>query len=152
VISIVSLVRTVNSDHQRVEAQKAEQADRVVTLVIAGGRGTRLMVRNYSPLPVYDVWVFGPGTSRALGALPPCRQFDVSGETDVNQWSTDLPVLGLQFTDSSGRQWHRYAAEPPESGPMPAPAVHRIRSSGKGSGFGTSGGPQAADRIPGGCA
>lgn len=137
-ISIASLMQTQATQHEADQQRQAAQADLVVTELYPAGNEAKVMVQNFSSLPIYRLSISGRDEDDLVGTLPPCSQIDITriaqpSGTDL-LWSDGIPPVGLEFTDATGLVWSRLGADAPHRGKLSDAETAKITEGSKMSG------------------
>lgn len=135
VISVVSLMQTQAAQHKADEQQQAAQANLVVTELYPVDNRAKVMVQNFSSLPIYRLDIFGRDGDDLVGTLPPCSEIDITSiaqppGTDL-LWSDGVPPVGLEFTDAAGLVWSRLGGDAPHSGQLSDTETAKISKGSK---------------------
>jgi hypothetical protein len=125
-LSILTLAQAYDVQNRTNAQQRAEQASLVVAELYPGTsrQQARVMVENYSNLPVYRLSVIGPASQGEVGTLPRCSAINVTSMAETSRADLPsgdgVPPIALEYTDADGIVWYRLGAKAPHRGRLPA--------------------------------
>jgi hypothetical protein len=131
-ISLVGFVSSQSAQHRADEREQSSQALQIITAVVPGDPG-HVAVQNYSDLPVAWLTVTTAAGRQELGTLPPCFEFDITKQMLARNHNSDPEqheVIGVEFLDAQGREWHRESNDGPNAGLLPDDDVTGILARG----------------------
>lgn len=133
-ISGISLWQSQGVQNKADAQAQAAQANLVVTGLYPAtptktGQG-RVMVQNFSKLPISAMSIIGRDHIESIATLPACSEIDITGVAQTPKAPADsvygvpliagAPGVGLQFIDASGLAWSRLGGKAPHRGGLSA--------------------------------
>ena len=145
VLSLISFLQTQAAQDKADAQAQAAQANLVVTVLDPAttktGQPARVMVQNFSHLPIFAMSIVGRDHIEPIATLPPCSEIDITDVAQAPEAAPDLvdgvplidgaPGVGLEFVDASGLHWSRLGAKAPHGGELSADEEAQIGPTNK---------------------